>query len=115
MTQNATGARAERLAEEFLLRHGLVLVERNFRCRMGEIDLILRDRDTLVFAEVRLRSARDFGGAAASVDRAKQARVSAAARHYLACMRERPCRFDVLVLDRLDPEAIEWIKDAFAA
>jgi putative endonuclease len=115
MMQNATGVRAEQLAEEYLLRQGLTLVERNFRCRMGEIDLILRDRDTLVFAEVRLRSASDFGGAAASVDRAKQARVSAAALHFLAGKRERPCRFDVVVLDRLAPEAIEWIKDAFAA
>jgi putative endonuclease len=115
MTQNATGVRAEQLAEEFLVRQGLALVKRNFRCRMGEIDLILRDRDMLVFAEVRLRSACDFGGAAASVDRGKQARLTAAARHFLAGKRERPCRFDVVVLDRLDPEAIEWIKDAFAA
>jgi putative endonuclease len=72
MNQNATGVRAEQLAEDFLLRQGLTLVERNFRCRMGEFDPILRDRDTLVFAEVRLRSARDFGGAAASVDRANR-------------------------------------------
>lgn len=50
MTHAAAGARAERLAEDFLSRQGLVTVERNFRCRMGEIDLILRDRDSLLFA-----------------------------------------------------------------
>jgi putative endonuclease len=113
MTQSATGARAEQLAEDFLLRQGLALVQRNFRCRMGEIDLIMRDRDTLVFAEVRLRSHRGFGGAAASVTHAKQARVVAAAKHFLTGKRERPCRFDVVVLDRLAADAIEWIKDAF--
>ena len=113
MTRAATGARAEQLAEDFLLRRGLVMVQRNFRCRMGEIDLILRDRDTLVFVEVRLRSRDAFGGAAASVTPAKQARIVAAARHFLAGKRERACRFDVVLLERLAPDAIEWIKDAF--
>jgi putative endonuclease len=113
MTRAAAGARAEQLAEDYLLRQGLLTVQRNFRCRMGEIDLILRDGDTLVFAEVRLRSRSEFGGAAASVTRAKRARIVAAALHFLSGKRERPCRFDVVVLDRLAPDAIEWIKDAF--
>jgi putative endonuclease len=113
MTQTAPGARAEQLAEDFLLQRGLALVQRNFRCRMGEIDLILRDGDTLVFAEVRLRTHSEFGGAAASITAAKQTRVIATARHFLAGKRERPCRFDVVLLDRLAPDAIEWIKDAF--
>lgn len=113
MKRAAAGARAEQLAEDFLLRQGLVMVQRNFRCRMGEIDLILRERSTLVFAEVRLRSRSDFGGASASVTRTKQARIVAAARRFLAGSRERACRFDVVLLDRLDPDAIEWIKDAF--
>src|ERR1700691_6135033 len=101
MTQAAAGARAEQLAEDFLLRRGLVMVQRNFRCRMGEIDLILRDGDTLVFAEVRLRSGGEFGGAAASVTPAKQARIVAAAGYFLAGKRERACRFDVVLLARL--------------
>jgi putative endonuclease len=113
MTQAAAGARAEQMAEDFLRKHGLVLVHRNFRCRMGEIDLILRDRETLVFAEVRLRRRSEFGGAAVSITPAKQARIVAAARHFLAGKRERACRFDVLLLDRLAPDAIEWIQDAF--
>ena len=109
----AAGARAERLAEDYLAQRGLVVIERNFRCRMGEIDLILRDGDALVFAEVRLRSGKEFGGAAASVTAEKQSRIAAAARHFLAGKRERPCRFDVVLLHRLAPDAIEWIKDAF--
>jgi putative endonuclease len=107
------GALAERLAADYLSAQGLTVVERNYRCRMGEVDLILHDRGTLVFAEVRLRSRADFGGAAGSITPSKQSRIVAAARHYLAGKPERPCRFDVLLLDRLAPDAIEWIKDAF--
>jgi putative endonuclease len=113
VTRAAAGARAEQLAEEYLLQQGLLTVQRNFRCRMGEIDLILRDGDTLVFAEVRLRRGTGYGGAAASVTHAKRARIVAAARHFLSGKRERACRFDVVVLDRLAPDAIDWIKDAF--
>jgi putative endonuclease len=114
VSKAADGRSAEDLAAAFLARQGLALVERNYRCRMGEIDLILRDGDTLVFAEVRLRRGATAGGAAASVTPAKQARVAAAARHYLAGGAERPCRFDVVLLDRLEVDAIEWIKDAFS-
>jgi putative endonuclease len=109
------GERAEQAAAGFLQRKGLALIAANYRCRWGEIDLVLRDRDTLVFAEVRLRRSRDFGGAAQSVDRRKQGRIIAAARHYLAGKQEAPCRFDVVLLDRLDPPRIEWIRDAFSA
>lgn len=109
------GEQAERLAAGYLKRNGLDLIESNYRCRFGEIDLVLQDRDTLVFAEVRLRGSKRFGGAAESVDARKQARLIAAARHYLSGRKETPCRFDVLLLDRLDDSAIEWIRDAFAA
>ena len=73
------GARAEALATDYLARQGLVLVARNFRTRRGEIDVIVRDRDTLVFVEVRLRSQAAFGGAGASITPAKRARLLAAA------------------------------------
>jgi putative endonuclease len=109
-----TGAAAEQLAAAFLARHGLALVEANYRCRFGEIDLILRDRDTIVFAEVRLRSSDRFGGAAYSVDRRKQSRIIAAARRWLAGKKDAPCRFDVVLMDRLDAARIEWIRDAFS-
>ena len=106
------GAQAEQTAAEFLLRHGLKLVQTNYRSRFGEIDLILRDRETLVFAEVRQRSRNDFGGAAASIDTHKQQRLILTAQHYLASLPNiPPCRFDALLLDAAD--SIEWIKNAF--
>ncbi len=110
-----TGERAERIAAGYLQRKGLALIETNYRCRWGEIDLVLRDRDTIVFLEVKLRRSASFGGAAYSVTPRKQARIIAAARHYLAGKKEMPCRFDVVLLERLDPPRIEWIRDAFSA
>ena len=97
------GDRAEKIAAGYLQRKGLALIETHYRCRWGEIDLILRDRDTVVFTEVRLRRSKDFGGAAYSVDSRKQARIIATARHYLAGKKEEACRFDVVLLDRLSP------------
>ena len=107
------GQAAEALAARYLERRGVRVLERNYRCRAGEIDLIGEDRESLVFFEVRLRRSQRFGGAAASVNAPKQARILRAARHYLAGRAERPCRFDVLVLDELDAERIEWLRDAF--
>jgi putative endonuclease len=113
MTKADDGAAAERVAEAFLLARGLRVIERNYRCRGGEIDLIAADGAALVFVEVRLRRSGGFGGAAASVTRAKQGRILRAARHYLAGRPEVPCRFDAVLLDRLAPEGVEWIRDAF--
>jgi len=108
----AAGARAEDLAALHLARQGLVIVERNFRTRLGEIDLIARDGDSLVFVEVRMRSRGDFGGAAASVTAAKRGRWVAAAQGYLAKIgREPACRFDVVLLDALDASRVSWIRD----
>ena len=109
------GAAAEELAARHLLAHGLRIVDRNFRVRGGEIDLIARDGQTLVFVEVRLRSRADFGGAAASITARKQQRVILAASHYLLAHGEQPCRFDAILLDALDANAIEWLKGAFSA
>lgn len=108
------GAAAERLAVEFLQRNGLQLIESNFRSRHGEIDLIMRDGNTLVFAEVRLRSNSQFGGAGASITAAKQAKIARTAQFYLQHTRSRaPCRFDAVLLDSLDATRIEWIRNAF--
>ena len=109
----ARGNRAEALAAEYLADRGLRLIARNYSCRLGEIDLILADGPALVFAEVRLRRNLDYGGAAASITGAKRQRILRAARHYLSGRPEVPCRFDVILLDALDPERIEWLKDAF--
>ncbi|MDS4013255.1 MAG: YraN family protein [Candidatus Accumulibacter sp.] len=110
------GGVAEELAAAFLERHGLVIVLRNYRCRGGEVDLICRDRRAIVFVEVRLRSNPDFGGAAASITRNKQARIILAAEHYLTTLARTnvDCRFDCLLLDNLSPDSIEWIRDAFS-
>jgi putative endonuclease len=103
------GVRAEALATDYLARQGLEIVARNFRTRRGEIDVIVRDRDTLVFVEVRLRSRAAYGGAAASITPAKRARLLAAAQAYLATLaREPACRFDAILLDGLDPARIAW-------
>jgi len=109
------GARAERIAADYLQRKGLELVETNYRCRWGEIDLVLRDRVTVVFAEVKFRRSDSYGGAAYSVGPRKQGRIIAAARHYLAGRKETACRFDVVLLECLEPLRIEWIRDAFSA
>ncbi len=108
------GALAEKLAAAYLQKNGLVLLESNFSCRFGEIDLILQDADVMVFAEVRLRKNADFGGAAASITPAKQARIMKAAQLYLQTLSRQPaCRFDAVLLDGLDTNRIQWIKNAF--
>ena len=110
----ARGETAENLAAAYLQRAGLALVERNYRCRFGEIDLIARDGTTLVFVEVRLRSSARFGGAAASITAAKRAKLLRTARHYLAGIARAPaCRFDALLVDGRN-DSIEWLKNAFA-
>jgi putative endonuclease len=108
----ATGARAETLAADYLTRRGLTIVGRNFRTRFGEIDLIARDGRTLVFVEVRMRTSPRFGGAVESITAAKRARLIATASGYLATLRhEPPCRFDAILMRRLDPGDVEWRRD----
>jgi putative endonuclease len=109
---NREGARAEDLCAELLRRAGLTLVERNWRCRHGEIDLIAEDGATLVFAEVRMRTGSGFGGAAESVTAAKRARLMAAARLYLTRRPQSSCRFDVFLVEG-PTSRVEWIRDAF--
>jgi putative endonuclease len=109
---NTEGARAEDLCAGLMRAAGLRIVERNWRCRHGEIDLIAEERSMLVFAEVRMRSGPGFGGAGESVTAAKRARLLAAARLYLSRRAETPCRFDVFLVDGTSRE-VQWIRDAF--
>jgi putative endonuclease len=114
------GRRAERLAAEFLAAQGLEILERNYRRRLGELDIIARSAGVLVIAEVRTRSAATFGGAAASVDGGKQRRIIRAAAQLLQQRRELAqlaVRFDVLVVSgpELPSPRIEWIRHAFEA
>ncbi|OGA14854.1 MAG: YraN family protein [Betaproteobacteria bacterium RIFCSPLOWO2_02_FULL_66_14] len=112
---NRAGKRAEDLCAELMRGAGLEVLARNWRCRHGEIDLIARDGATLVFAEVRLRHDERYGGAAESVTGAKRARLVAAAQLYLAGRPETDCRFDVLLLDRLEAGRVRWLRNAFGA
>jgi putative endonuclease len=111
------GLAAEERAARHLAGQGLDILLRNWRCRMGELDLVARDGDVLVIAEVRLRHGAGFGNAAASITSAKRRRIIRATRHLLM---RRPeftrlrIRFDVVTLDGAD-ETIEWIRAAFDA
>ena len=110
------GAQAESLAAAFLESRGLAIVARNVRSRFGEIDLIAKERDTVVFVEVRLRRSSQFGGASASITAAKRSRLVAAAETYLATLAHTPpCRIDAVLLDSLDPARIEWLRDIGSA
>lgn len=110
------GAQAEQWAAQYLSRHGLKLVEQNYRSRYGEIDLIMRDGESLVFVEVRLRRNTDFGGAAASIDARKQQRIIRTAQQYLAGLPHTPpCRFDAVLMGDAQGGQVAWLKNAFEA
>lgn len=112
------GAWAEDLACRHLLDHGLTLVKRNYRCRHGEIDLVMRDGFTIAFIEVRLRSRIDFGSGAESIDTKKQLRLLSSAEHFLQRHAKllAPCRFDVVSIRRSgNTHQLEWIRNAFHA
>ena len=102
------GMAAEQAAADFLVAQGLQLLARNYRCRGGEIDLILRDGASLVFVEVRERGGSGFGGAAASITATKQTRIRLAAQHYLVRHGvDMPCRFDAILVQAGN---MEWLR-----
>jgi putative endonuclease len=132
------GAQAELFAVGYLRQHGLKLIAQNYRCRFGEIDLIMQDGEMLVFIEVRLRNSNKFGGASASIDFHKQRKLICTAQLYLSRLSYiPPCRFDAILLKSPAPQArlsppspalpdkdsllefknsdLEWIKNAFSA
>ena len=109
------GRWAEDLAANHLTTDGLKPLHRNYRCKWGEIYLIMCDQETLVFMEVRFRNRTDYGNAAESVDTRKQHKLIATAEHFLQThsnLQDVPCRFDVF---SLSPKDVRWIKDAFHA
>lgn len=117
LNSNALGAQAEDLACQYLNQQGLQLVARNYRCKLGEIDLIMRDKDYLVFVEVRYRKQMGFGSNLESVNYFKQQKLIKATRYYLQThnlYNTQACRFDVVALTKQTGEfKLEWIKDAF--
>jgi putative endonuclease len=113
------GVAAEQLAARYLEQRGLHLITCNYRTRAGEIDLIMQDRDELVFVEVRLRNNDYCGDAIDSVNYHKQRKLIQTATHYLSrsnLLDKVNCRFDVIGISYPEAKAvIEWIKDAFPA
>ena len=100
MRRAETGRAAEELAAVLLQTKGMSVVERNFRAKVGEIDLVARDGAEIVFVEVRARARGDFGGAAASVDGVKRRKLVRAAQVWLQARAwSGPCRFDVVAVD----------------
>ena len=110
--EETDGHRAEAIASDYLQKRGLTLMTSNWRSRFGEIDLILRDNEVIVFVEVRLRTNARFGSPGESIHGHKRARLLAAARQYLSRHPRAASRFDAVLLKRLDPPEIEWIRDA---
>lgn len=111
------GQAAEEMACDYLQKQGLQLLTRNYRCRLGEVDLIMRDGVALVFVEVRYRNSMAFGGGLYSITINKQNKLLRTARYYLQQKRLTDtiaCRFDVIAItSQLGKLTIEWIRNAF--
>ncbi|NLQ16974.1 YraN family protein [Marinomonas sp. M1K-6] len=115
-TAKNNGEKAELAAENFLLKQGLKFVERNFFCRLGEIDLIFLDKNTYVFVEVRFRASHAHGSAAESLGKSKLKKVRNSAalwlqkNNLLGCA----CRFDAVLFDtKIDTQHLTWLKAVF--
>jgi len=120
----AIGKDAEAAAESFLRQQGLKVLQRNFRCRLGEIDLVMRDGDRLVFTEVRFRRPGQHGNGADSVTRIKQRKLISCASWYLRVKKissHQVCRFDVVSVGQTNSDSnnrkyeFDWIRNAFQA
>lgn len=111
-TPQQRGNEAEDLALAYLQAAGLVLIARNWRCRLGEIDLIMQQHQTLVFVEVRYRRSARYGGAMASITPAKQRKLLLTAQYYLQRLSHTPaCRFDAVLIQ--GQQAPIWLQNIF--
>lgn len=115
--QRKVGGRYEEVAVSYLTEHGLEVLEQNYRCRMGEIDIVAREKQTYVFCEVKFRTTESAGDPAEAVDRRKQATIFRVAAYYLkqhGLWEDTPCRFDVVAITGAGGQTrIRWIPDAF--
>ena len=110
------GSRGEKLALKYLKKQGLLLHEKNYHCRYGEIDLIMWHGDYLTFIEVRYRKNQQYGGALESITQLKQDKLRRSAQDYLIRTKNNatPCRFDILCLNgNLNKPEYQWIQNAF--
>ncbi|MDA0823322.1 MAG: YraN family protein [Proteobacteria bacterium] len=119
MLASDIGKSYEANAQRWLIRNGLETVARNYRCRLGEIDLIMRDAQILVFVEVRFRNNHSFGGPFESITVRKQKRIILAANHFITShpgFQTYACRFDAIGITYADGQhKYDWIKNAFSA
>ncbi|MFZ6692080.1 YraN family protein [Undibacterium sp. SXout20W] len=107
------GDEGELLALRYLEKAGLTLIQRNFLCKGGELDLIMRDGRSLVFVEVRVRASMQFGGAVSSITPAKQRKMQHAAQVFLLQLKQQPaCRFDVIAIEA---GTIHWLQNVIVA
>ena len=115
LNKREVGTQKELQAMRYLEKQGMKILQRNFRCHMGEIDLIARDGEETVFVEVKLRHDADFSRAADAVTPAKRERLKKTALFYFAQQGECPARFDVVeIYDKGSPARIHWIRNAFS-
>ena len=113
-TARGKGREIEKNAERFLNQRGLKTITCNYQVRSGEIDLIMQDKNTIVFVEVRYRKSKHWGTALESIDQHKQARIISTAHHYLEeTQSPDSVRFDVVTYDHDTETPTEWIRDAF--
>jgi len=123
LTWNNTNSReigkiTENIAANYLKQCGLTEICRNFNCRLGEIDLIMKDNQSVVFVEVKYRKNNNFGGAISAISANKQAKLQKTATFYLQQQQlnayNTPCRFDVVTLEgNINSATITWLKNAF--
>lgn len=118
VTSTDKGQVTEQFAEDFLIKQGLTLVDKNYHCRQGEIDLIMLEGDTYVFVEVKYRKSMTFGGAISAISASKQKKIKHCVTFYLqqAGLNEynTPCRIDVVALEgNINQPAVTWLKNAF--
>jgi putative endonuclease len=109
------GRKGEALAQKFLKKKGYHILMQNYICKLGEMDIIAREKDTLVFVEVKTRTSMAFGPPQLAVNETKQRQLSKVALHFLAehHLEEAKARFDVVAILLGDPGEIELIRDAF--
>lgn len=109
----AKGMHYEQLAEQYLQAQGLLAVSRNYNCKYGEIDLIMREQNTLVFVEVKYRKNNRFGGAIAALSQSKIQKLRRSIYHYLECnkLQNSLVRIDFIAIEGLSSDNIKWIKN----
>lgn len=116
ISKRILGAQAEQRAKAYLISQGMVWLFSNYLCPLGEIDLIMQDKTCLVFVEVRSKQSMKFGGALASITRAKQNRLIKTAYHFQLKHQQyarMPSRFDILAIQgEVSQSQIEWIQNA---